>query len=100
MAAQVSKKFCSVFMIIIILFTIMFSVQASHSNKRAVCIRDCITNQCMKASKKATAEICRRPCKIICGGQMIIVPLWQNIKGYHDPVTRFCSIFRAICTLQ
>ncbi|ESQ56210.1 hypothetical protein EUTSA_v10027078mg [Eutrema salsugineum] len=96
MAAQVSKKFCSVLMIVI-LFTIMFSVQASDSSKRAVCIRDCITNQCMKASKKVTPKTCRTPCKIICGGRMGTFH-YKNIRGYHDPVTRFCRMFRWICT--
>ncbi|XP_024016313.1 uncharacterized protein LOC18026140 [Eutrema salsugineum] len=96
MAAQVSKKFCSV-LIIVILFSMMFSAQVAHSNTIDVCIKDCVTNQCMKASKKATQAICGNPCKMICdpiknGGQYIVPG-----KGYQDPVKRFCSAFSWIC---
>ncbi|ESQ51062.1 hypothetical protein EUTSA_v10022969mg [Eutrema salsugineum] len=92
MVAQVSKNFCSV-LVIVILFTI---AQVSHSNTIDVCIKDCVANLCMKASKKATQAMCDNPCKIICdpinGGQYIVPG-----KGYQDPVKRFCKTFSWIC---
>ncbi|XP_010498645.1 PREDICTED: uncharacterized protein LOC104776304 [Camelina sativa] len=93
MAAQVSKKICSS-MIIVILITMMFSIsaQVSHSN---ACVKDCVVNQCMKASKKTTPAICDNPCKMLCdpinGGQYIVSP-------GESPIKRFCRQFSWICT--
>ncbi|CAL9215833.1 unnamed protein product [Arabidopsis halleri] len=91
MAAQISKKICSV-LIIAILFATMFS---AHSNSIDVCVKDCVVNVCMKASKKATPAICDNPCKIMCdpmNGELYIVP-----RGNGGPIKRFCRRFSWIC---
>ncbi|CAN6926980.1 unnamed protein product [Brassica oleracea] len=51
MAAQVLNKTYRAFMILT-LFTMICSIQVSDSIPRDVCIKDCVINQCMKASKK------------------------------------------------
>ncbi|KAL9306949.1 hypothetical protein AtEden1_Chr1g0024321 [Arabidopsis thaliana] len=92
MATQVSKKICSVLMIVI-LFAMMFS---AHSNSIDVCVKNCVVNQCMKASKKATPAICANPCKIICdplNNERYIVP-----RGNGGPIKRFCRAFSWICS--
>ncbi|XP_024016320.1 uncharacterized protein LOC112089796 [Eutrema salsugineum] len=74
----------------------LFSIQVSHSNKMDVCVKDCVTNQCMKASKKATPAICDNPCKIICNplnNEQYIV----RQRRYNDPVKRFCRAFSWVC---
>lgn len=96
MASQMSKKVCSA-LVIVILFTMMFSAHVSHSTKIDVCVKDCVKNQCMKASKKATPAICANPCQIICdpsSNAKYIVPS----RGGHDPVKTFCRTFSWICS--
>ncbi|CAG7888164.1 hypothetical protein BRARA_A01987 [Brassica rapa] len=95
MAAQVLNKTYRAFMILT-LFTMICSIQVSDSIPRDVCIKDCVINQCMKASKKTTPAICDNPCKIICdpmNNERYITPR----QGYRNPVKRFCETFGWIC---
>ncbi|KAF2546957.1 hypothetical protein F2Q70_00020301, partial [Brassica cretica] len=84
-------------LIIVILFTISFSAQVSHSKTIDVgCVKNCIVNQCMKASKKATPATCDNPCKTICtatGIKSYIIPR----GGGRDPVKAFCITFKWFC---
>lgn len=83
MAAQGLNKIYRAFMIIT-LFTMICSIKVSDSVPRAVCIKDCVINQCMKASKKATPAVCDNPCKIICdpmNNELYMVPG----EGYRNP---------------
>ncbi|KAF2546952.1 hypothetical protein F2Q70_00020303 [Brassica cretica] len=96
MAIQTSKKIASV-LIVVILFTITFSAQVSHSKMLDEgCVNNCIVNQCMKASKKATPAACDNPCKTICtkaGIKSYIVPR----DGGRDPIKIFCRTFTWFC---
>ncbi|XP_013635392.1 PREDICTED: uncharacterized protein LOC106341116 [Brassica oleracea var. oleracea] len=56
-------SFLDLAFMILTLFTMICSIQVSDSIPRDVCIKDCVINQCMKASKKATPAICDNPCK-------------------------------------
>ena len=91
MAVQASKKIYRAF-IIVNLLTILFSAQVSDSIKMKACMKNCIINQCMRGSEKATPAKCYTPCKIMCDpkkdGKEIADP---NI--YHNPVVRFCINF-------
>ena len=91
MAVQVSKKIYRAF-IIVNLLIILFSAQVSDSIKMKACIKNCIINQCMRGSEKATPAKCYIPCKIMCDpkkdGQEIADP---NV--YRNPVVRFCLNF-------
>ncbi|WZZ58404.1 hypothetical protein YC2023_058511 [Brassica napus] len=62
------------------------SPQVSHSKTIDVgCVKNCIVNQCMKASKKATPATCDNPCKTICtatGIKSYIIPR----GGGRDPL--------------
>lgn len=96
MAIQVSKKITSV-LIIVILFTI-FSAQFSHSKTIDVgCVKNCIVNQCMKASKKATPAACDNPCKTMCTSSMGIKNYFVPGHGGRDPIKAFCSTFSWFC---
>ncbi|KAF8086482.1 hypothetical protein N665_0624s0023 [Sinapis alba] len=96
MAIQVSKNFASV-LIIVILFTITFSTQVSYSKMIDVgCVKNCIVNQCMKASKKATPASCDNPCKTICTAMGIHSYIVPRSSG-RDPVKAFCSTFTWFC---
>ncbi|KAF2546951.1 hypothetical protein F2Q70_00020302 [Brassica cretica] len=96
MAIQTSKKIASV-LIVVILFTITFSAQVTHSKTIDVgCVKNCIVNQCMKASKKAIPATCDNPCKIICtatGIKSYIIPR----GGGRDLVKAFCITFKWFC---
>ncbi|KAL0714251.1 hypothetical protein Bca4012_021230 [Brassica carinata] len=96
MAVPVPKKIYSAF-IIANLLTIMFSAHVSDSIEIKACMKNCIVNQCMPASGKATPAICYTPCKIMCepkkGGHETADP---NI--YHNPIERFCINFGWIFT--
>uniref|UniRef100_A0A0D3DSK5 RNase H type-1 domain-containing protein n=1 Tax=Brassica oleracea var. oleracea TaxID=109376 RepID=A0A0D3DSK5_BRAOL len=91
MAVQVSKKIYRAF-IVVNLLIILFSAQVSDSIKMKACIKNCIINQCMRGSEKATPAKCYIPCKIMCDpkkdGQEIADP---NV--YRNPVVRFCLNF-------
>ncbi|CAN8312859.1 unnamed protein product [Cochlearia groenlandica] len=96
MAFQTMKKTCSILMIVVIV-VIMFVAQISQStNVEMSCVKDCVVNQCMKASKKATPTICNEPCSEICdpiNGRAYVVP-----KGGRDPIKAFCDKFSWICS--
>ncbi|WZZ81528.1 hypothetical protein YC2023_102100 [Brassica napus] len=68
------------------------NTQVSDSIKMKACIKNCIINQCMRGSEKATPAKCYIPCKIMCDpkkdGQEIADP---NV--YRNPVVRFCLNF-------
>ncbi|KAF8091557.1 hypothetical protein N665_0443s0015 [Sinapis alba] len=91
MAVQVSKKIYSAF-IIVNLLTVLFSTQVSDSMKIKACIKNCIINQCMRVSTKATPAKCYTPCKIMCDpkkdGHDTV-----NASIYHNPIERFCINF-------
>ncbi|KAL9309713.1 hypothetical protein AtEden1_Chr1g0053831 [Arabidopsis thaliana] len=54
MATETMKKIYSVLMIVV-LFTMIISTYASTIE---VCVKHCVPNQCMKASKTATLPFC------------------------------------------
>ena len=94
MAVQVSKKIYIAFFILNLL-TILFSAQVSDSIKTKACVKNCIINQCMQGSQKATPAKCYTPCKIMCDpkkdGQDI-----ANPHAYQNPIERFCINFNWI----
>ncbi|KAF8104416.1 hypothetical protein N665_0172s0047 [Sinapis alba] len=94
MADRASKKIYSTF-IIVNLLTILFSARVSDSIEIKACMKNCIINQCMRASEKATPAKCYTPCKIMCDpkkdGHDIANP---NI--YRNPIERFCINFNWI----
>ncbi|KAF8112770.1 hypothetical protein N665_0062s0113 [Sinapis alba] len=95
MAAQMLNKIYRAIMIVT-LFTMICSIQVSDSMPSEVCIKDCVINQCMKASKKATPAICENPCTIICdpmSNERYIVPG----HNYRNPIKRFCDTFGWMC---
>ncbi|XP_010414348.1 PREDICTED: uncharacterized protein LOC104740888 [Camelina sativa] len=97
MAVQMSKRICNILMIIT-LCTMMFSAQVAHSNKRAldVCLRNCVTNVCMKTGKKATPAKCSDACKQVCDGNPYNSGEYF-VPGDKSPVKRFCEQFPWIC---
>ncbi|WZZ17308.1 hypothetical protein YC2023_110397 [Brassica napus] len=76
-------------------FTHYVRAQVSDSIKTKACMKNCIINQCMQGSHKATPAKCYRPCKIMCDpkkdGQDI-----ANPHAYHNPIERFCINFNWI----
>ncbi|KAF3500215.1 hypothetical protein Bca4012_047154 [Brassica carinata] len=86
MAVQVSKNIYRAF-ITVNLFTLFFSAQVSDSIMTTECMKNCIINQCIKTSEKATPGICYTSCKIMCdpkkNGQ-------YNINVYQNPIRRLC----------
>lgn len=95
MAAQGLFKIYKIFMIVS-LFAMICLVQVSESIPRDVCIKDCVINQCMKASKKATPAVCDNPCKTICdplNNELFI----NSGEGYRTPIQRFCDTFSSLC---
>lgn len=86
-AVQVSKNIYGVF-IIVNLFAVFFSAQVSNSIMTMECMKDCIINQCIKTSKKATPETCDTSCKIMCDTKK--KNGHYNINIYQPPWKRLC----------
>ncbi|KAF8105041.1 hypothetical protein N665_0163s0014 [Sinapis alba] len=95
MAVQVSKNIYRAF-IIVNLFTVFFSAQISDSIMTTECMKNCIINQCIKASKNATPGTCYTSCKIMCypkknGQYNINLFLHRPVRPYRNPIRRLCD---------
>ncbi|KAG7597886.1 hypothetical protein ISN44_As06g021940 [Arabidopsis suecica] len=91
MAAQNLKKTCNL-LIVTALITMMFSAQISHSNNVEMCIKHCVSNQCLKEVKNATSTICEDACKKLCND------LQNGKEKYIVPTkSRFCRYFPDWC---
>ncbi|KAG7647159.1 hypothetical protein AtNW77_Chr1g0024621 [Arabidopsis thaliana] len=97
MAAQSLKKTCDL-LIITTLLAMMFSAQISHSNNVNMCIRHCVSNQCLKEVKNATPIMCEDACKKLCTEQQ-----QSGQERYLVPVppgtSKFCRLFPKACGL-
>lgn len=91
MAFQVSKKIYLTF-ILVNLFTMFYSTQCSDSIVIKACMKNCIINQCMKASKKTNPVTCYTSCKIMCYPQKY-GKLTTRVNVYEPPHKRFCRNF-------
>lgn len=86
MKTQILKNSCPIFMIIAICIMI-FSAQISLSTNVEICIKHCISNQCMKVSGKPDPTTCEVDCKTFCGKQLtsheeFIVPKSNPVADY------------------
>lgn len=77
----------------------MLSAQVAHSYTISidVCLKNCVTNVCMKVGKKATPAKCEDACKQVCDGNPFNSEAYFVPRGNGGPVKRFCQRFPWIC---
>ena len=82
-------------LIIVSILTMMFSAHIAQPNGITMCVKHCAQNECLKAAKKPTPEICDEACKKICnnqlfGGKKFIVPPPKGSSHFCRWLPQFC----------
>lgn len=71
MAGQVLTKTCGILMMVTL---VLFMAQLSFANPIDICVKQC-PNECLKESKLATPDICKKACEKMCDERQ-----WNNGK--------------------